>query len=98
MFYFQKETTAMDELKRELTDSIIITKRFRSPNEFSLYIEEKVQKEKIGYMDAIIQYCNEIDIDVETIAKLISQPLKDKIEVEAEENNYLKRKRGKLPL
>ena len=88
----------MDELKRELTDSIIITKRFRSPNEFSLYIEEKVQKEKIGYMDAIIQYCNEIDIDVETIAKLISQPLKDKIEVEAEENNYLKRKRGKLPL
>ena len=88
----------MDELKKELTDSIIITKRFRSPNEFSLYIEEKVQKEKIGYMDAIIQYCNEIDIDVETIAKLISQPLKDKIEVEAEENNYLKRKRGKLPL
>ncbi len=98
MFYSLREMPIMDELKKELTDSIIITKRFRSPNEFSLYIEEKVQKEKIGYMDAIIQYCNEIDIDVETIAKLISQPLKDKIEVEAEENNYLKRKRGKLPL
>jgi len=98
VFYFQKETTAMDELKKELTDSIIITKRFRSPNEFSLYIEEKVQSEKIGYMDAIIQYCNEIDIDVEAIAKLINQPLKDKIEVEAEEHNYLKRKRGKLPI
>lgn len=88
----------MDELKKELTDSIIITKRFRSPNEFSLYIEEKVQLEKIGYMDAIIQYCNEIDIDVEAIAKLINQPLKDKIQVEAEEQNYLKRKRGKLPI
>lgn len=98
MFYSLREMPIMDELKKELTDSIIITKRFRSPNEFSLYIEEKVQKEKIGYMDAIIQYCNEIDIDVETIAKLINQPLKDKIEVEAEENNYLKRKRGKLPL
>mgnify|MGYP003352609821 CR=1 FL=1 len=49
-------------------------------------------------MDAIIQYCNEIDIDVEAIAKLINQPLKDKIEVEAEEHNYLKRKRGKLPI
>jgi len=98
VFYFQKETTAMDELKKELTDSIIITKRFRSSNEFSLYIEEKVQLEKIGYMDAIIQYCNEIDIDVEAIAKLINQPLKDKIQVEAEEQNYLKRKRGKLPI
>ena len=88
----------MDELKKELTDSIIITKRFRSPNEFSLYIEEKVQLEKIGYMDAIIQYCNEIDIDVEAIAKLINQPLKAKLQVEAEEQNYLKRKRGKLPI
>jgi len=97
VFYFQKETTAMDELKKELTDSIIITKRFRSPNEFSLYIEEKVQLEHLGYMDAVIQYCNEIDIDVEAIAKLINQTLKEKIQIEAEENNYLK-KRGKLPL
>jgi hypothetical protein len=98
VFYFQKETTEMDELKKELTDSIIITKRFRSPNEFSLYIEEKVQSEQIGYMDAVIQYCNEIDIDVEAIAKLINQTLKDKIQIEAEEQNYLKKKRGKLPI
>jgi len=97
VFYFQKETNEMDELKKELTDSIIITKRFRSPNEFSLYIEEKVQLEHLGYMDAVIQYCNEIDIDVEAIAKLINQTLKEKIQIEAEENNYLK-KRGKLPI
>jgi len=88
----------MKELKKELTDSMVITKRFRSSNEFSLYIEEKVHKEKISYMDAVIQYCNEIDIDVESISKLINQPLKDKIQIEAEEQNYLKKKRGKLPL
>lgn len=88
----------MDDLKNELTDSIIITKRFRSPNEFSLYIEEIVQVEKIKYMDAVIKYCNEIDIDVESIAKLINNSLKDKIQIEAEEQNFLKKKRGKLPL
>jgi hypothetical protein len=49
-------------------------------------------------MDAVIQYCNEIDIDVEAIAKLINQTLKDKIQIEAEEQNYLKKKRGKLPI
>jgi len=98
MFYFQKDTKVMNDLQKELTDSIIITKRFRSPNEFSLYIEEKVQNEKIGYMDAVIQYCSEIDIDIESIAKLINSTLKEKIQLEAEEQNYLKKKRGKLPL
>jgi hypothetical protein len=80
-----------------LTDSLIITKKFRSPNEFSLYIEEKVLREKIGYMDAVIQYCEEIDIEIEYISKLINQSLKDKIQTEAEENNFMK-PRGKLPL
>jgi len=85
------------EIEYILTDSLIITKKFRSSNEFSLYIEERVVKEKIGYMDAIIQYCEEVDIDVESISKLVNQSLKDKIQTEAEENNYIK-KRGKLPL
>lgn len=86
-----------EEINYILTDSLIITKKFRSPNEFSLHIEERVAREKIGYMDAIIQYCSEVDIDIESISKLINQSLKDKVQIEAEENNYLK-PRGKLPL
>jgi len=85
------------EIEYILTDSLIITKKFRSPNEFSLHIEERVIREKIGYMDAIIQYCEEVDIEIESISKLINQSLKDKVQNEAEEQNYLKR-RGKLPL
>lgn len=80
-----------------LTDALIITKRFRSPNEFSLYIEEKVLQDSIGYMDAVIAYCNDVDIDVEAVTKLINQSLKDKIQIEAEDQNYM-RSRGKLPL
>ena len=87
----------MTEDINELTDSLVITKRFRSPNEFSLYIENRVLSDKISYMDAVIQYCNEIDIDVESVANLINQSLKDKIQVEAEEQNYM-RPRGRLPL
>jgi len=80
-----------------ITDGLVITKRFRSPNEFSLYIENRVLEEKIGYMDAIIKYCEDIDIDIESIAALVNQSLKDKIQIEAEDQNYMK-KRGKLPL
>ena len=86
-----------EEINYILTDSLIITKKFRSPNEFSLHIEERVFREKIGYMDAVIKYCTEVDIDIESISKLINQSLKDKIQTEAEDQNYLK-KRGKLPL
>jgi hypothetical protein len=80
-----------------LTDSLVITKKFRSPNEFSLYIEERVVREKIGYMDAIIYFCGEVYIYVESISILINQSLKDKVQMEAEEGNYFK-KRGQLPL
>jgi hypothetical protein len=85
------------DINTVLTDGLIITKRFRSSNEFSLYIEERVLREKIGHMDAVIKYCDEIDIDVESVAKLINQSLKEKIQLEAEEQNYM-RKRAQLPL
>ena len=90
-------TNNKNELDQELTDGIIITKRFRSANEFSLYIEEQVSKEEIGYMEAIISYCDEIDIDASSIASLINKQLKEKIKVEAEEQKLF-RQRGKLPI
>jgi hypothetical protein len=86
-----------EEFQYILTDSLIITKKFRSPNEFSLYIEGRVAAQEISYMEAIIQYCEEVDIDIESISKLINQSLKDKVQIEAEDGNYFK-KRGKLPL
>lgn len=87
----------IDDFQQELTDAIVITKRFRSPTEFSLYIENKVLVEKIGYMDAIISYCTEVDIGIDSVGNLVNQSLKDKIQLEAEDQNMMK-KRGKLPL
>ena len=87
----------IDDIGQELTDSIVITKRFRSPAEFSLYIEDKVVKDRVGYMDAIINYCNEMDIEIDNIGPLVNQSLKDKLQIEAEDSNLMK-KRGKLPL
>ena len=81
----------------DFNDTIIITKMFRSPSEFSLYIEERVHKEKIGYMDAVIDYCYQNDIEPDTVGRLITKSLKEKIEANARELNYLERQ-AKLPI
>ena len=68
--------------------------------EFSLIIEGVVKDKKpISYMDAIIWYCEQNSIEVETIGRLISKALKEKIQVEASKANLIKiEKTGKLPV
>jgi len=84
-------------MNQEVNDSILITKRFRSPTEFSLYIEERVAKERIGYMDAIIDYCTSNEVEIDNIGSLVTKSLKEKIQLEAVENNLMKAK-GRLPI
>lgn len=87
----------MTDENEQLTDALVITKRFRSPTEFSLYIDEIVSKYKMTYMDAVISYCNEKDIDIDSIGSLINQKLREKIQMEAEMANMIK-PRGHLPV
>lgn len=66
--------------------------------EFSLEIE-KIVKEKrdLTYMDAVIWYCEQNDIEISTVNPLISKTLKQKIELEAQKLNFLP-KTGVLPI
>ena len=68
--------------------------------EFSLIIEGVVKdKRPITYMDAILWYCEENKIEVETDGRLISKALKEKIQVECTTANLLKLpETGKLPV
>ena len=68
--------------------------------EFSLIIEGVVKdKRPITYMDAIIWYCEQNQIEVESVGRLISKALKEKIQVEASKANLIKDEQaGKLPV
>ena len=68
--------------------------------EFSLIIEGVVKdKRPITYMDAILWYCDENQIEVESVGRLISKALKEKIQVEASKQNLIKMEAtGKLPV
>jgi len=62
--------------------------------EFSLLIEGIVRKKRCTYMDAVVLYCDENEIDISTVKSMVSKSLKEKIKAEAERLNMLKSKRG----
>jgi len=69
-------------------------------NSVTFYSEvEKIKRQKrdMTYMDAVVFYCEENDIEIETVGKFISKVLKEKIESEARDLNFLP-KVGKLPI
>ena len=65
--------------------------------DISLTIEEIVKKKKITYMDAILEYTNEIDGEIEGVAKMLNKSIKDKVEAEAQSLNMMKQE-PKLPI
>ena len=75
--------------------------KFMTQAKFSGMVEEVVKNSDglVNYIDAVIVVCDDLDIEVETVNKLISKPLKDKIKINAQQLNYVKRtSRGVLPI
>lgn len=66
---------------------------------FSCEIERIVYDKDVSYMDAIILYCEDTGLEVELAAKLVSDTLRSKIKMEAEDLHFLpKSNTAKLPL
>ena len=84
----------MNELEK------VLESKFFCPARFAQEIESLVlHNENMNYIDAIVHFCDNNNIDVESVPKLISKPLQEKIKYEAQELNFLKRSsRAKLPL
>lgn len=62
---------------------------FKSANEFSLHIEKMAVEKGLSHLDAVLKYCAENFIDPEDIASKINKSLKEKIEQDFRELNYL---------
>lgn len=68
-----------------------------SPKTFCMKIEDIVKEKSISHMDAVLWYCEQEGLELEGISPLISKALKQKIEANARELNFLPRQ-AKLPL
>ena len=61
-------------------------------------LDRIVREKKISYMEAILEYTNDVDCEIEMVAKILNKQIKDKIEAEAYELNMMKDRSSKLPL
>ena len=66
--------------------------------QFSDAIEEIVYMYDVPYMEAILMHCENTGLEVEMAAKLISDPLEEKIKLEAEGLKLMRKANTSLPL
>jgi hypothetical protein len=74
----QKETNTKDLIVPAITKQSL-----------ALKVETYVRQDGLTYVEAILQVCDELDIDPEDIAKMVAGPLRDKVEAEAQRTNVL---------
>jgi hypothetical protein len=60
-------------------------------------VENIVQEKKLSYIEAVVDICDENKLEVEDISKYITGIIKNKIEAEARNLNFLP-KQNTLPL
>ena len=78
----------------------VLESKFFCPTRFAQEIETLVlNNADMNYIDAIVFFCDKHSLDLESVPKLISKPLKEKIKCDAQELNFMKRtSRAKLPV
>jgi len=73
--------------------------KFLTPSKFALEIEKIVAEEKLNYIDAIVHYCEVNELEVESVTKLVSKSLKERLKYDAISLNFMKKtSRAKLPI
>ena len=68
-----------------------------SPKTFTIEIENIVKEKNLTHMEAVLWYCQKEGIEPDTVGSLISKGLKQKIEANARDLNFLP-KQAQLPI
>lgn len=77
----------------------ILEDKFMTAAKFSQDVEKIASYNEMKYIDAILHYCDVNNIEVETVPKLITKPLKEKLKYDAQKLNFIKKtSRAKLML
>ena len=68
-----------------------------SSKTFTILIENIAKEKQITHMEAVLWYCNKEGVEPDTVSPLISKGLKEKIEANARDLNFLP-KQAQLPI
>ena len=70
---------------------------FTTSKAFTIAIENIAKEKKLTHMDAVLYYCEKEGIEPDSVGSLVSKGLKEKIEANARELNFLP-KQAQLPI
>ena len=77
----------------------VLEDNFMTAAKFSQDVEKIAYENSMNYIDAIVHYCESNEIEIESVSKLISKPLKEKLKYDAQRLNFMKKTtRAKLML
>jgi hypothetical protein len=78
----------------------LLEDKFMTAARFSQEVEKiAVSNSDMNYIDSVIHYCEVNEIELDSINKLISKPLKEKLRHDAQQLNFMKKtSRAKLML
>ena len=85
----------MKELMNE--EEQLMNQVIQNRSKFTMAIENIRKDFRISYIDSIIHYCTEHDIELAIVDSLVTPNLKEKLEAEAVQLNFLPRG-GVLPI
>jgi hypothetical protein len=87
----------MEQNKQSVEQAI--ENKFLTPSKFSLEIEKIVLEQKLNYIDAIVYFCEVNNFEIESVSKIVSKSLKEKLRWDATRLNYIKQtSKAKLSL
>lgn len=66
--------------------------QFKTANEFSLFIEQTALDKKVTYLETVLSFCDTYKIDPEDVASKINKSLKEKLEQDFRDLNFLPKK------
>ena len=70
----------------------LLEDKFMTSAKFSQEVEKiAVTNEDMNYIDSVLHLCEINEIEVESVSKLISKPLKEKLKYEAQQLNFMKK-------
>ena len=73
--------------------------KFGTTARLSQEVEKVAFATEMNDIDAIVFYCEKNEIEIESVPKLISKPLKEKLKYDAQKLNFMKKtSRAKLML
>jgi len=79
----------------------VLNNKFMTSSKFSMEVETIVKESngQLNYIEAILTFCEENEIELESVSKLLSKTLKEKLKYDAQRLSFMKKSsKAKLPI